>query len=355
MNTLSSPTLRDVAARAGVSHTTVSLSLRNDLRIPADTRARVRKVARAMGYRANLQLSAHMARVRLKHAIAAPEVVAFLSGGALPDAWKSRYAQRNFFKGAQKRGEQLGIRLEPFWLGENGVRSAHTCQVLLARGIRAGLLMPFPRPFYAISFEWSKFVCVALGFSFIGTALHRVQHRHFHGASTAFENLTRLGYRRIGFVIDGDENRRSDRNWLAGYLGAQHLLGGQKLAPLITESHRHHGVLSEWLEREQPDAIIGVHADLLAGLKALGRRIPRDVAFASLDVHNFNSRQMQCPAGIDQRQATLGSIAMDQLVGQLYRNEYGLQPTPVYSLIDGRWIEGRSAPGCSPRSAVFSG
>lgn len=345
MNALSSPTLREVAARAGVSHTTVSLSLRNDLRIPADTRARVRKVARAMGYRANLQLSAHMARVRLKHALAAPEVVAFLTGGPHADEWRTRYTQRNFFNGARRRGEQLGIRLEPFWLGEDGARAGQTCRVLLARGVRAVLLAPFRRPFYEITFAWPKFVCVALGFSFIGLSINRVQHRHFHGASTAYENLARLGYQRIGLVIDGDENRRSDRNWLAGYLSSQHLAAGPKLPPLITESHRDHAALRQWLEREQPDAIIGVHAELLAGLKALARKIPRDLAFASLDVHNFNPRQLPRPAGIDQRQSTLGSIAMDHLVGQIYRNEYGLQPTPVSSLIDGRWIDGRSAPG----------
>jgi LacI family transcriptional regulator len=348
MNALPPPTLRDVALRAGVSHTTVSLSLRNDPRIPSATRGRIRKIARAMGYRGNLQLSAHMTRVQLRHALAAPEVVAFLSGGPEADTWRGLYAQRNFFEGARKRGEQLGIRLEAFWLGENGSRAMHTCNVLVARGIRAVLLAPFPRPFYAITFDWKKFVCVALGFSYIGMPFNRVQHRHFSGAYAAFENLERLGYRRIGFVLDEDENRRSDRSWLAGYLSAQHLIGGHKVAPLITKSHQNHATLREWLERETPDAIIGVHPELLAGLKALGRRVPRDIAFASLDVHLFDPVKVQRTAGIDQRQATVGSLAMDHLVGQMYRNEYGFQSAPVFIMIDGRWVNGRSAPARRP-------
>jgi len=344
MNPLSPPTLREVAARAGVSHTTVSLALRNDPRIPSLTAGRIRKVARAMGYRANLQLSAHMNRVRLRHAPTAPEVVAFLSGGPHAEEWRSRYAQKSFFRGASARGEQLGIRLEPFWLGENGARASRTCAVLLARGIRAVVLVPFPRPFYATKFEWQKFVCMALGFSYIGMAINRVQHRHFHGAYAAFENLTRLGYRRIGLAIEEDENRRSDKNWLAGYLCAQHQIEGDKLPPFITKSHEDIAALRQWLDRTQPDAIIGVHPELLAAIKALGRKVPQDVAFASLDVHVFDSQQGHRTAGIDQRQATIGSLAMDHLVGQMYRNEYGFQTPPVFSMIDGQWINGTSAP-----------
>ena len=39
------PTLREIARRAGVSHTTVSLSLRNHPSIPEKTRERLRRLA----------------------------------------------------------------------------------------------------------------------------------------------------------------------------------------------------------------------------------------------------------------------------------------------------------------------
>src|SRR5262245_4788138 len=75
------PTLREIARRAGVSHTTVSLSLRNDPSIPDRTRARLHRLADAMGYRSNVLVSALMTQLRLRHRRSTPEVVGFLTGG----------------------------------------------------------------------------------------------------------------------------------------------------------------------------------------------------------------------------------------------------------------------------------
>jgi DNA-binding LacI/PurR family transcriptional regulator len=47
-------TLRDIAKAAGVSNTTVSWALKDDERISADVRARVKQIAAEMGYRPNL-------------------------------------------------------------------------------------------------------------------------------------------------------------------------------------------------------------------------------------------------------------------------------------------------------------
>ena len=55
------PSLRDLAAELGLSHTTVSLALRRDPRIPAATRQRVEKAARASGYQADATVSILMA------------------------------------------------------------------------------------------------------------------------------------------------------------------------------------------------------------------------------------------------------------------------------------------------------
>ena len=40
----------------------------------------------------------------------------------------------------------------------------------------------------------------------------------------------------------------------------------------------------------------------------------------------------------------IGAAAVDQLVAQLYHNEYGSPRTPNCTLIDGRWVAGASAP-----------
>src|SRR6186713_3604284 len=86
------PTLREIARRAGVSHTTVALSLRNHPSIPADTRDRVRVLADELGYRSNVLVSALMSQVRLKQHKSAPEVVGFLTGGLTASDWNNHSA-----------------------------------------------------------------------------------------------------------------------------------------------------------------------------------------------------------------------------------------------------------------------
>lgn len=90
------PTLREIARRAGVSHTTVSLSLRNHPSIPEATRERLRELADRLGYRSNVLVSALMSRVRLKQHKSGPEVVGFLTGGPTADDWKNHSASVGF-------------------------------------------------------------------------------------------------------------------------------------------------------------------------------------------------------------------------------------------------------------------
>src|SRR5688572_25317997 len=126
------PTLRDVARRAGVSHTTVSLALRNDPVLPAPTRQRVRRLADTMGYRPNMLVSALMTQVRLRHPRRATEVIAVLTGGPSADNWKQHSAAVGFYEGARQRADDLGMRVECFWLGLDGARVAEVSRVLRA-------------------------------------------------------------------------------------------------------------------------------------------------------------------------------------------------------------------------------
>ena len=64
-------TLQAIAARAGFSVSTVSLALRNDRRLRADTRATIQAVAKELGYRPNPLIAVLMADWLLLSAVAA--------------------------------------------------------------------------------------------------------------------------------------------------------------------------------------------------------------------------------------------------------------------------------------------
>ena len=338
------PTLREIAQRAGLSHTTVSLSLRNDPSIPERTRARVRSLADAMGYRSNVLVSALMTQVRLRQRQATPEVVGFLTGGPTEADWKNHSASVGFYEGARHRAQQLGMRLETFWLGPTGLRADETCRMLRARAIRGNLIAPFPLPVYPKPLDWSYLICVALGYAFRSQPLPRATHHHFRGSFTAVENLRRLGYRRIGLMLAPDENSRVGYSWLGGYLAAQQVLGGALLTPLFAPDFADAREIRRWLAHEKPDAVIGFGPKQMLALTAAGCSIPGDLAFAALDVQQARLSAVNDVAGIDQNLPVIGATAMDLLAIQLYHNEHGLPQGPVLSMVEGRWVDGTTAP-----------
>lgn len=339
------PTLREIARRAGVSHTTVSLSLRNHPSIPEATREKLRRLADELGYRSNVLVSALMSQVRLKQHKSGPEIVGFLTGGPTADEWQHHSASVGFYEGARRRATQLGMRLEPFWLGPGGAASAATCRMLRARAIRGNLITPFATPVYDHELDWPHLICVGLGYVFSHHALHRATHNHFRGAFLAFEKLHELGYRRIGLMLDRhDQNRRVNYGWLGGYLAAQSTYGAPRLEPLLTTRGEELPQLKAWLRAAQPDAVIGFGPKQFLTLEQAGCRIPRDLAFAALDVEQTRLDHVEEVTGINQNLTLIGATAIDILASQLYHNELGLPQRPVYSMIEGYWVAGRTAP-----------
>lgn len=338
------PTLRELARLAGVSHTTVSLSLRNHPSIPEATRERIRRLADARGYRSNVLVSALMSQVRLKRHKTAPEVVGFLTGGPTADEWQNHSANVGFFDGARRRAQQLGMRIEPFWLGPGGKSAAATCHMLRTRAITGNLISPFAVPVYDHALDWSHLICVGLGYVYNQHRLHRATHNHFRGALLAYQKLTERGYRRIGLALDAEQNRRVNYTWLGGFLAARETFGGRAVPPLLTTEGRAPAQMQRWMKRHRPDAVIGFGPAQLRGLTDLGYTIPDDLAFAALDVEQARLVHVEEVSGINQNLPLIGATAIDILASQLYHNEVGLPQRPVYSMIEGYWEEGRTAP-----------
>jgi len=285
-----------------------------------------------------------MSQVRQKQHKSAPEVVAFLTGGPTAEDWKHHSASVGFYEGARKRAASLGMHVEPFWLGPGGASSAATCRVLHARAIHGCLISPFPTPVYQHELDWTHMICVGLGYVFNQHALHRATHNHFRGAFLAFQKLAGLGYKRIGLMLDQEENSRVNYGWLGGYLAAQNTLADARLEPLLTAGAEPKAVKA-WLRRLKPDAVIGFGPKQFLALEQAGCAIPRDLAFAALDVEQTRLDHVEEVTGINQNLPLIGATATDILASQLYHNEQGLPQRPVYSMIEGYWVPGRTAPG----------
>jgi len=335
-------TLQDVASRAGVHRTTVSLALRNHPRIPAATRARVQAVAAKLGYRINPLVSALMQARRSGQAVK-HVTLAYVTNYPTRFGWRPPHHDRpDFFPGAAERARDFGYKLEHFWLADPGMTPQRFCDILSARGINGLVVGRLPPGQHAMALAWERFSCVALGLTLRAPLLHHVTENHFDAAWQGMRRCRELGYRRVGFVFSeaNDSPRVGDR-WLGAYLAQQRQFpAADRLAPCpaVPADERS---FCQWFERVRPDAVLANHArPVLAWLERMGRRVPRDVGLVDLA---GDHPELEC-AGVYYDPAKLGALAVEMLVGFLHRNETGVPGDQHEILLSGEWRDGKTLP-----------
>ena len=79
---------------------------------------------------------------------------------------------------------------------------------------------------------------------------------------------------------------------------------------------------------------------MLPTLRKLGRRIPRDIAYADVFLEDFTGGT----AGVRQNYDTVGAMAVEILAGQLQHNKRGVPEIPTTTLVEGTWFDGASCP-----------
>lgn len=307
------------------------MALRNHPEISAVTKKRVRALAEKMNYRGNILVSALLTQVRRRRVRSQGEVIAVLSaardGELAPGPAEGVEA-------AKERARQTGLRVEVFWLGSRGEKSAHVGRVLHNRGVRGVILAPMPTDLLPLEIDWTKHAAVAIGYSFLQVALNRVGHAHFNGMMECHRRLRDAGCRRIGCVLERDDDRRSWHYWQAGARGAPHVLGIKAVPPLMLSGEAGERPRFErWARRHRIDGLVGNHPDRAW---EWARAMPdAAVRYVSLDLPEGSPR-----AGVRQSWKGIFSTAVDLVAGELVRNEFGPPETPRVTLIDGVWAAG---------------
>jgi len=335
------PTLRTLAILAGVSHTTISLALRNSRSISPAMRKRIQKLARENGYESNPLVSAVFSRIRSRKPRGNHAVIAYLNTWWPKEAWETCNTKTGQFRGAARRAAELGFRLENFWLGEPGMTPARLGQIFRARGIRGVVVGPLQHQEMVLDFPWEQFALSAIGYSLHQPAVARATHAHFRGMCRAMDALIARGYRRIGYVTSRDFEERVSSLWGAAYGYHQHRLAAKdRIRPLVFAGEAELPPLRQWLSRSRPDAIINALPGIYELLTELGVKAPRDVGFVHLDLPAHLRRAGV--SGIDQLSETVGANAVELVASQIYTDSSGVPAHPVTQLVEGVWVEGRT-------------
>ncbi|PTX93892.1 LacI family transcriptional regulator [Spartobacteria bacterium LR76] len=334
---------KNVADAAGVHVTTVSLALKNSPRLPIETREKIQRIARELGYQPDPMLSALTIYRRKVHQPYFQGTLAWLDnlkGDSQPPA-KARY--RDYWDGAVERCSELGYQIEEFSTDEMSL--SRISKILKARGISCILLPPQPRHLSHIKFDWENFCALSFGFSLAFPRLHLVTNAQYRSARQAVRTIRSYGYRRIGFTTLRVIELRTDQNFSSGYL-AEHRLGRREPLPIFEFDDAQKSVrrtflrdFAKWLRTCKPDAIISLDHEVANALKILEIE-PSKCAYASLHLDSAESGV----AGICQNDKLVGRAAVDYIVDMYNRNERGVPAVPYRVLVEGTWVDGPTLP-----------
>jgi len=330
-------TQRDIAKALGVSHSTVSLALRDSPKLTPTRRLQIQEAAQKMGYQPNPVAAALSHFKRTSSITPIRAALAWLNLWPRPAELRKLREFDCYWRGANAAAEKLGYHLEEFSSADFN-SSSHLEKILFARGIN-GILLPPQRdgPDFA-PFQWDRFSAVRFGRSVQKPRVHLVTANQVSNAVIAFNRATELGYKRIGFVLG-----HTRALFQAGFLMAQQRLDEPSRVPVYRADEANpastiYGI-ARWIRKYKPDAILTDIKVLIDLVRKSGYRVPEDIGVAAMSILDGGA-----DAGIDQQPEEIGRVGLLVLTSLINDNARGVPPIFREILVEGSWVDGSSLP-----------
>jgi len=332
-------TQQEVARAARVHRTTVSLALADSPRIPAKTKARIKRIAEKLGYTPDPMLSALNAYRTTRRPAAFHGTLAWVGNTQLGYDWKLVPHFRDYYEGAATRAGACGFKLEAFDFNTPNMNLGRMAGMLRARNVSGLLLCPQPLvPLQQAGFAWEHFSVVTFGYTLATLGVHTVTAAHYRAMRRIMAELRRRGYRRPGFSFPPGLVERHDYNILAGFLIGDGEVHTPPEVPPLFSPWRSPETIGPWIERHQPDVIVSGNHLVLDILRELKLRVPEDIGAVCPTLPSADTDL----AGVVEDSKRIGALAIDQLVSMINRGEHGIPEHPIRIHLEGSWWEGKS-------------
>ncbi|KAF0096200.1 MAG: LacI family transcriptional regulator [Puniceicoccaceae bacterium 5H] len=329
--------VRELARTLGLSHTTVSDALRNNPRVKEETRKRVLEAAEEAGYQYNPLAGALMSEMRRSGVGTFRGVVAVID---LEDAKQrpstAQSYHRQLMRGATAAANNLGFKTELFVLGREHLSVERLNTILKSRGIRGVFLLPAGISPDIANLDWSYFAGIYTDYIIEKPGLNSVCSDHFRSMVIAMHRLKELGYERPGLVMEEAHDRRLLYRWEAAFRTFHEHNDCFTCVPPLMVNALDPTPFKRWFQSEKPDVVLSHRSDVVQWMEELGASVPGTHGYCSLNVMTSNMEA----GGLDLRPYLIGVRAMEQLIAQLHRNEYGVPETPSTTTIPAAWKPG---------------
>jgi LacI family transcriptional regulator len=331
--------IQAIADKVGVSKATVSRALRNLPGHKAETKAKIVAAAKALGYESHPIMSAVMSSVRFKRTSLISPVIAEIH--CQPWNYDREGNPDSLRRSIHAQAEKLGYRVTEFGWYEPGMNPRRLIEIIRARGIRAVIFEHFMERSVSLEgLDLSDFAMVSIGGALLNPKIHRVEVNHYGNLIKTIKVLQGRGYRRFGVIIPNIFERSSDFKRSAALHSDDLHIDEKDIIPLFHHDEEDDlNKLAAWLKRYQPDCVLGV-----------GKNIPQQLETIGYDCHEANRgyahlgwhSSYQDFAGMNPKWHSAGKVAVNLVIDQLTRNEYGVPEDPLWVLVEGEWVEGAS-------------
>ena len=330
---------REIAQRAGVSLSAVSLALRGNPKISDTTASRIRGIAEQMGYVKDPKVTQLMTHLRTPRNKRQTSTLAVL----IPEIKKSELAQyfpiKRILEGITGHASELGFNLDIFLLEELKFSPARLRSILISRGIQGIIVLPFRSGVGRIDFDFSGFCAATAGYSIIDPILDRACPNYLQMMDELLEYHYRLGYARPGLIMTYSNGGIGYKLFSSSYLFYQTMVPEDERIPILHKEMISDRGLREWIRHYKPDSIISA-GSVYNKLLDLGYMFPRDFGYANIDL----SEPPQNACGVEHRYRLIGAETVSLVTTALNLNRTGIPKNPRVVLVDSHQIEGFSLP-----------
>jgi DNA-binding LacI/PurR family transcriptional regulator len=334
------PTIRTIAAAAGVSPMTVSLALRDHPSAAAATRRRVQRIAAKLGYRTDPTIAKLMTHLRTQRSHRLQAALGCLT--TFPRLENEPYVHA-IADGAKARAGELGYSMELLVVGkESTATPARLERILRARGVQGLLLLPMATSgeFHGVD-HWERFSVVSATLSVTAPVTHRVVPNAFDNVLEICRKLGAQGRQRLGLVTTREQDARVGHRFTAAIGWHNRYACAHPVEPLVLEGPLR-VVFADWFQRENPDAIIGHSAgELMEIEQLLPPQHRRRLTLVSTSKVRVGDRVNY--AGIDERPEEIGRASTDLLASLIQHGDRGLPMIPRVTMIEGIFVDGKTA------------
>ena len=327
-------TIKDIAKRAGVSHSTVSRALRVNHLVSSETAKRIRQVAQDMGYRP----SAVARSLKTNRTQVLGVIVSSISDPFFSEILNGIEVS------AQARGYSLFIAASQ----HDPVKERQIVQTMMEQRTDGVIICSSSfSPEHGRQLLSYGFPVVVVNHQGSESFNYSIYHDDVDGSSQISQHLISLGHKRIAYLGNA-QSGRTTQDRLHGFLDAMenanlpvpgsyihHVEGGEP--SLGAESVDYFARLTP-----RPTAIVCFN-DMLAigvlkGCEQAGLKIPADLSVTGFDNITYSAFTTPCLTTFDQPKISIGQEAAQLLLDLLQAGNGLIPDTPNVKVLQGKLL-----------------